>query len=136
MKSLEAAIDYAHMIVPMIGESDTKEMWRSIEYYLTAHKKIQPVIEKNALRRIEDVIDTIDNSPLTWDELKAMVGKPVWVDEYDPIDAHKGWHRCRWYLVNYVNDMYCYVCDSDGEEYHFDLAEYNKTWSAYRKERE
>lgn len=76
------------------------------------------------------------NPALTWDELRMMEGEPVWVEEYDPIDDNKGWHRCKWYLVNFVNDEYFYVCDNDGEENHFCLAEIGKTWTAYRKERE
>ena len=76
-----------------------------------------------------------ENPPLTWEELKTVLGKPVWVEEYDPIDDNKGWHRCKWYLVNFVNDEYFYVCDNDGEENHFCLAEIGKTWTAYRKER-
>lgn len=75
------------------------------------------------------------NPPLTQEELNQMIGKPVWVHEYDQIDNTKGWHRCRWYLVNFVNDTYFYVCDMDGEENYFDLSDYGKTWTAYRKEK-
>ena len=133
MKTLEAAIDYAHMIVPMIDESDTKEMWRSIEYYLTSHKKVQPVIEKIALGRIEDVIDTIDNLPLTWDELRTMEGKPVWV-EYGI-----GFNQKRWVVINSFHNTgsFCYMDVSGNYPNTFwqkDMGE-DEYWQAYRKEK-
>ena len=96
-------------------------------------KKIQPVIEKIALGRIEDVIDTIDNTPLTLDKLRTMEGKPIWVEVYDPIDENKGWHIASWKLIEYINDEYFDVRSSDGEQDCFFKSE--NDWQAYRKER-
>ena len=100
-------------------------------YFLQAYREDKD--ELTALRAFWK--EQHENAPLTWDELKAMTGKPVWVHEYDPIDDNKGWHRCRWYLVNFVNDTYFYVYDMDGVENYFDLSDYGKTWTAYRKEK-
>lgn len=106
-------------------EADRKGYLNWIEQYKEAREKHQ-----------QAVIELKKNPPLTWDELKTMEGKPVWVEEYDPIDDNIGWHKCKWYLVNFVNDEFFYVCDNDGDENHFCLAEIGKTWTAYRKERE
>lgn len=49
-------------------------------HYLKEYKRVQNKIEKIALGNIEDTLNKLDNKPLTWDELKTMEGKPVWID--------------------------------------------------------
>lgn len=39
MKTLDEAIDYAQMIVPMTSAPDTYDMWSSIEYYLKQYRE-------------------------------------------------------------------------------------------------
>lgn len=66
--------------------------------------------------------------PLTWDELKAMEGKPVWVE-----NKRFGNH---WYLNRGIKDESCmYFVGHYGENvllYNDDLG---SIWQAYRKER-
>ena len=80
------------------------------------------------------VLDFNRNDPLSWDELRQMEGKPVWIEEYDAVDSTRGWRHCRWMLIEFVNDSYMDARNSDGEQYNFDKGE--ETWKAYRKERE
>ena len=85
-----------------------------------------------------DSLDTVvfpedDNPPLTWDELKTMEGNPVWMEVYDPIDEKTGWHTASWKLIEFINDEYFDVRDSDGEQECFYKSE--NDWQAYRKER-
>jgi len=71
------------------------------------------------------------NKPLTWDELKGMEGKPVWV-EY----TYQGeWRpdKGEWIIINSMGDDY--LIDQTGEEFN-PKSLYGKTWQAYRKERE
>lgn len=76
------------------------------------------------------------NTPLTWDELRQMAGKPVWVEVYDPIDEKTGWHTASWKLIEFINDEYFVVRDSDGGEECFYKSENDSyCWQAYRKER-
>lgn len=80
--------------------------------------------------------DELYNQPLTWDELKTMEGKPVWVEVYDPIDEKTGWHTASWKLIEFINDEYFVVRDSDGGEECFYKSENDSyCWQAYRKER-
>ena len=77
-----------------------------------------------------------ENPPLTWDELRQMEGKPVWVD---PFKA-KALHTPGWCLVGrstfttWAGVESCSLVKV-GVTYALPIAEYGKTWQAYRKER-
>lgn len=73
-----------------------------------------------------------DNPPLTWDELKAMKGKPVWVEDNidGPEKSIKCWAICRGIEKTQITE-YALLCD-----FCYDKAEYGKTWQVYKKERE
>lgn len=67
------------------------------------------------------------NNPLTWDELKTMVGKPVWVEallyKQWAIIAYVGDEHLRFEGVSlYAPESRVYMGEDDG-------------WQAYRKER-
>ena len=102
------------------------EVTRDALNYLKEYKRVQNKIEKIALGNIEDTLDKLDNKPLTWDELKTMEGKPVWV-EAEPING--------WVIVE-IRDSFM-----KGREYiKFGLLELSnkdlgKTWQVYKKER-
>jgi hypothetical protein len=71
------------------------------------------------------------NEPLTWDELKTMEDKPVWI-EYgtDEDTALK-----RWCLVQIVLDEYISLATT-AIFFRAEKSKQGKTWQAYRKERE
>ena len=73
------------------------------------------------------------NEPLTWDELKLMEGKPIWIEEIGQKYSSPHW------VIHYgIEDAY------DGDEIlylqpFFETETKNSlgmTWNAYRKERE
>ena len=68
-----------------------------------------------------------ENKPLTWDELKQMEGKPVWIE-------HK--HYNKWLMVYEVYEN-TIVLDGNGcyTQYFSDDNEKETRWKAYRKER-
>lgn len=76
------------------------------------------------------------NEPLTWDELKAMEGKPVWVEADD--GKYKGWVVVEKFYSLFENED----LDAHVNLYYFGRSmEYSKEmyryyWQAYRKERE
>lgn len=128
MKTLDEAIDYAQMIVPMTDAPDTKDMWTSIEHYLEIYRELS--------KMWNDRLDKENqNDPLTLDELRAMGGKPVWI-EY--IDEH---YENEWLLVVKNPDrptfgmstLLAFVKDS-GRMY-LTISGYGKRWQAYQKER-
>lgn len=102
------------------------EVTRDALNYLKEYKRVQNKIEKIALGNIEDTLDKLDNKPLTWDELKTMEGKPVWVET----ELINGW------VIVEIRDSFM-----KGREYiKFGLLELSnkdlgKTWQVYKKER-
>lgn len=93
--------------------------------------EVADVVVKLAMEKFEKAMNTVDNPPLTWDELKAMEGKPVWVE----VDG-KWWGRF-WAFVEAGNDSYINFFQK-GQDYPEDLwkRDMGKTWQAYRKEKE
>lgn len=76
------------------------------------------------------------NDPLTWDELRQMEGKPVWVEPF----GAKALHTPGWGLVGNTSfttweGVQCCAIVKVGMTYALPVAEYGKTWQAYRKER-
>ena len=69
------------------------------------------------------------NDPLTWDELKTMEGKPVWIELLGK-GKWKGWDV----IGGFDDDDFGFaMCTVRGDDYY--LADLGKTWQAYRKER-
>lgn len=72
------------------------------------------------------------NEPLTWDELKAMEGKPVWVEEqYRNGDLKSS----GWWLIDFWNDDQICLRDQGGNPWVMYQAGMGWAWQAYRKER-
>lgn len=72
------------------------------------------------------------NEPLTWDELKAMEGKPVWIE----LLGKGKWKKWKgWDVIGgFDDDDFGFaMCTVRGDYYY--LADLGKTWQAYRKER-
>ena len=77
----------------VMWEADRKGYLNWIEQYKEAREKHQ-----------QAVIELKKNPPLTWQELKQMEGKPIWLDQYDTIDEKTGWHTASWYLLEFINE--------------------------------
>ena len=69
----------------------------------------------------------VENDPLSWEQLKTMKDKPVWIEiEYgEGIDPWKGWD-----IVDSVYDSILLTYLGDYERHGF-----GKIWKAYKKER-
>lgn len=77
-----------------------------------------------------------DNDPLDWDVLRQMEGTPVWVE----VNGAKALHTSGWVLVGCPQfktweGVECCSLVKVGVTYALPIAEYGKTWQAYRKER-
>ena len=77
-----------------------------------------------ALKRLD--VGTLNN-PLTWDELKQKVGKPVWV-EFEKNGNH-------WLIITDVKQNGVVGLGMYGENVPLYQDTIGKTWQAYRKER-
>ena len=88
--------------------------------------------------RMEEALgycEIMANPPLTWDELKQMEGKPVWVEWISGT-----WKGLRKWVISHGCDdlmMVFTALDVAGASYDGHLRQINlgKTWQAYRKER-
>ena len=99
-------------------------------FYLKEYRWLQ---EKCADLLAEKFSD--QNTPLTWDELKSMEGKPVWVE------ADGGKYK-NWFIVgNFFSwfakeDFDAHVnLYRDGSAMEMSKEVYGSHWQAYRKER-
>ena len=72
------------------------------------------------------------NDPLSWDELKAMEGKPVWV-EGRTMDDHDGDYKF-WCIVGKTDKLDTYIHLRE-HGYSNWKSTYGDWWQAYRKER-
>lgn len=67
------------------------------------------------------------NPPLTWDELKTILGKPVWVEYLKDGESYDA----EWIIIQDINDE----CMSDTQRFGYQKLDYSDYWQAYRKER-
>ena len=115
-------------ICPYIGtcELDYAVLSTDALYYLKEYRTLQ-------YGYIKAMADLEDNPPLTWDELRQMEGKPVWVEgEFGRIWNYKSWVLIRTDPEN--GDMI--ICIDGHYEFAIDIDNYGDCWQAYRKERE
>lgn len=98
-------------------------------HYLKEYKDLKSAMDWH--KEMEEIRRSLTNDPLTWDELKAMKGKPVWVEDNidEPEDLTKYWAIYR-RIEKAQETEYALLCDL-----YYDKAEYGKSWQAYRKER-
>lgn len=74
-----------------------------------------------------------NNVALSWDELKQMEGKPVFVEErYRNGDLKSS----GWWLIDFWNDDQICLRDQGGNPWNEHRSNYGRDWQAYRKERE
>lgn len=95
-------------------------------YYLKEYKANQedPDGDHQQLKKCRALLqDFYRNDPLSWDELKQMEGKPVWVEEKDMPST--------WIIIWDVTENWLYPTGCDAYRHE----EYGKTWQAYREER-
>ena len=78
--------------------------------------------------------------PLTWDELKQMKGKPVWVEVLEATDSdfvQYRWGNGAWYIVkDFVLGALAEYCQLTPNRRTWTKQSYGKEWQAYRKERD
>lgn len=80
--------------------------------------------------------ELLSNPELTWDELKEMQGKPIWLEANHDFITHDGWAICG-FVPDYKAEFVVSVLEDNFHTTEFGLLRsyYGKTWKAYRKER-
>ena len=104
-------------------------------YYLKEYRKDKQIYSYDIARRNLEIAER--NDPLSWDELKTMEGKPVWLEV-------KGYNGC-WTIVNWNSNIvflefYDWIASPDdfmkAPLVSLDDTNFGTAWQAYRKERE
>ena len=68
------------------------------------------------------------NNPLTWDELKSMEGKPVWIED--------GLENGEWYIIECFTESGRFIAhDRYADDTVFKAIDMGNMWQAFRKER-
>ena len=70
--------------------------------------------------------DSLENHPLSWDELKQMVKKPVWIEQTVTEKKYSGWAL--------IQEVYETGLITTARAFY--KKEFGKTWNCYRKEKE
>ena len=123
IKNLEDGTE--HLSVMLIS----RETWTDALQWLKGYKAH---IELDKLR---DKCEA-ENEPLSWDELKLMEGKPVWIEgDHGCIWNQKAWSLIRLDPEN--DDIVICINTDNGVHYEFAIGQedYGTDWQAYRKER-
>ena len=160
MKTLDEVIRwYENRQTTLIGKATREEMQDSVVHYLKEYRDHQQrlltlcdnygdaiancEIAENKYRKMEDelndirreFIEQMKNEPLTWDELRQMEGKPVWIDSVPLVR--------RWVIIKKFHPIggNKNLFDMEVEDGAHFLRKNMKRddpawWQAYRKERE
>ena len=108
-----------------LGDPVLIEALHYLREYLDYQKQAETVIKSAQLPDVE-------NRPLTWDELKQMEGKPVWIEHLESGEPHGEWLLMQTPAI--LGDVY--MVSRYRERIVLYEPEMGKTWQAYRKERE
>ena len=138
IKAYEICIGYycsnaEHDVCPYFGESDMgcmKEPEKDALHYLKEyrdHIKNEIIELQEEVKKQKEMIEFLEK-PLTWDELRQMEGKSVWVEEHH--GDTKGW-----LLILRKCDDVVTCTTKHGNSFYLYKANYGEKWQAYRKER-
>ena len=89
------------------------------------YQKSQKTINKS------DSLSETENKPLSWEELRQMVGKPVWLEELRDGSRWYGFWDVVSDAVDYGDEKIVYT----KSEMRYEMAEYGTIWKAYKQER-
>lgn len=113
--------------------------YENVSYPTEIGNTCKDIMHYDALYYMQDRIDECQeaNPPLTWDELKTMEGKPVWVEVLDDTGDHYKWRGDGWYIVkDFSQGYYGGYCHLEPNYRTWTEKTYSDLWQAYRKERE
>ena len=127
----------------VIAELEDEELFADALFYLKEYKSDKEELDSTRLAYLDILTDYValknnwaeqqENPPLTWDELKTLVGKPVWVEL--PHSYRKAWGLNDGMFTDaYGND--CITVKVLHDLWHLQQKQMGEAWQAYRKERE
>ena len=111
---------------------ETTRYQEAVKNCEAAENKYRKLAEETS----QNLGNTSQKELLTWEELKTMLGKPVWVE----VNGTKALHTSGWGIVGCTSfttweGVPCFSLVKVGVTYALPIKEYGKTWQAYRKEK-
>ncbi len=134
MKTLDEVLEAMTNEICLNSKADCWEvpvdLYGVILHYLHEYQRDKQIFAYDIAKRNMELSEC--NDPLTWDELKLLEGKPMWIEEIG-----QKYSSPHWVIHNGIEDAY------DGDEIlylqpFFETVTKNSlgmTWNAYRKER-
>lgn len=96
-------------------------------HYMKEYRDLKSTMDWHA--QMEEIRNSIENVPFTWEQLKAMEGKPVWVED--------GLENGEWYIIECFTDSGRFIAhDRYADDTVFKAIDMGDMWQAYRKEKE
>ena len=121
---------------------DLMEVRDDALHYLKEYKNTDENYKK-AIAHVTEVIDhyekmvadylSVNNPALTWDELRTMEGKPVWIEADNGQEQFKHWFIIDEFTFSDIPGLQIMWCLNNS--FRFWEADIGKTWQAYRKEK-
>ena len=103
------------------------DLYGVIVHYLHEYQRDKQIFAYDVAKKNLELSER--NEPLTWEELRQMEGKPIWLELLK--GSWKGWDVVGGFTDDDFGEAMVTV---RGDDYYF--ADLGKTWQAYRKERE
>lgn len=95
-------------------------------HYLQTYQKIEDEYEELKDWWAEEYVT---NEPLSWEQLKQMQGKPVWIED--------GLENGEWYIIECFTESGRFIAhDRYADDTVFKAIDIGNMWQAYRKERQ
>ena len=111
------------------NDCDTRQRKLDALHYLREYRE-----KHDEILRMEEALgycEIMANPPLTWDELRTMGGKPIWVEYDDHLEGRKRTKFKDWEVIDCILDDWIVV----NGEWNYHKSELGDIWQAYRKER-
>ena len=128
MKTLDEVIETA----PYVGTEWTNDALHYLKEYRD-HMKNEIIELQEEVKKQKEMIEFLEK-PLTWDKLKQMFHKPIWIET----KTKKGWVIINNFeaVTPSSENMNVIHTSHRGAKYsHFARHLMGQTWQAYRKER-
>lgn len=114
-------------VIYFLEQRQQTEDWNIRDVAIAYLKGYREVLPEYAQMKL----DAVKNEPLTWNELKQMEGKPVWIEFLNDEGEWNG----EWCLVESSNNVLCEILRCQKTWWGLRKITLGKTWQAYRKER-
>ena len=121
---------------PMRHETECEVKSVALEY-LKEYQSAKDDLDEKRLKYMKYMTELEDNPPLTWEQLKQMEGKPIWIEllNHDMWDDPSHRVDSDWWVIGEVrkDDIILATYLDEMELCEEDIG---VSWQAYRKERE